>query len=442
MNIFKNKFFILTSLLILVLGMVSIGAASQEDVELTFWHHEAPSHRVKAFQEVINKFNEAHPNITVKQQVVSWGDAYEKTISAIKSGTTPDFQFDLPDLNLTAYQANGIIPVDDVVASIDEKYNYIDTNLGPYKHHGHYWGAPVWTMDMILLYRPSMLKEYVGTTKPPETWDEMLEYAEKLTVDKDGDGKIDIHGVGLTASKTLLTQEQLWSVMTTFGARIYDEDGNVNFNNPEVVKALETYKELFEYSPKAATGWSWGETEMNFAGGKIAMMPYFGGLQRRFYESNNLDLRATELPAPPEGEHSTILYPNGIMIFKSARERGVVDEVKQFIEFIMQPEINSIITIGQEPGSFLPVTEATAESDYYWENEYVYAYPSVNETAVKAVEDGKLYGFTHGKVVNEGIGAVAGANAIAEVAQQLIVKDKTPEEAAEWGQDRIEDLSE
>lgn len=441
MNIFKNKILISASILVLIFGLMSVAGMSQEDVELTFWHHEAPSHRVKAFEEVINKFNEAHPNITVEQQVVSWGDAFEKTISAIKSGTTPDFQFDIPDLNLVAYQAGGILPVDEVVQDLDEKYSYYENNLGVYRHHGHHWGVPIWTMDMVLLYRPSMLKEYVGTTKPPSTWEETLEYAEKLTVDKDGDGEIDIHGIGLTASKTLLAQEQLWSVMTTYGAQIYDEQGNVNFNSPETVKALETYKNLWQYSPSSATGWSWGETEMNFAGGKIAMMPYFGGLQRRFYESDNLDLRATRLPTPPDGQRSTILYPNGIMIFKSAEERGVLDEVKEFIQFIMQPEINSIITIGQEPGSFLPVTEATAESDYYWDSEYYYAYPSVNETTVEEVQHGKLYGFTHGEVVNEGIGAVSGANAIAEVAQQLIIEDKSPEEAAEWGQERIEELS-
>ena len=441
MNILKNKILISASILVLILGLASVVGVSQEEVELTFWHHEAPSHRVKAFQEVINKFNEAHPNITVKQQVVSWGDAFEKTISAIKSGTTPDFQFDIPDLNLVAYQAGGILPVDEVVEDLDEKYDYYENNLGVYKHDGHHWGVPIWTMDMILLYRPSMLKKYVGTTKPPTTWKETLEYAKKLTVDKDGDGKTDIHGIGLTASKTLLAQEQLWSVMTTYGAQIYDEEGNVNFDTPETVKALEMYKKLWQYSPSSATGWSWGETEMNFASGKIAMMPYFGGLQRRFYQSDNLDLRATRLPTPPGGQRSTILYPNGIMIFESAKERGVLDEVKEFIQFVMQPEINSIITIGQEPGSFLPVTEATAESDYYWDSEYYYAYPSVNETPVEEVEYGKLYGFTHGEVVNKGIGAVSGANAIAEVAQKLIIQDKNAEEAAEWGQKRIEELS-
>lgn len=437
----KSKILVSLTLIITVLGLLTLGGASQEDVKLTFWHHEAPSHRVKAFQEVINKFNESHPNITVQQEVVSWGDAWSKTLSAIKSGTTPDFQFDIPELNLSAYEANGIIPVDDLVNELDEKYDYYDNNLGMYQHDGHYWGVPVWTMDMVLLYRPTLLKKYVGTTKPPTTWEETLEYAKKLTVDTNDDGKIDIHGIGLTASKTLLTQEQVWSVMTTYGAHIYDEEGNVDVNTQETIEALRMYKRLWEYTPPAATGWSWGETEMNFAGGKIAMMPYFGGLQRRFYQADNLDLRAARLPTPLGGQRSTVLYPNSIMIFKSAEERGVLEEVKEFIRFIMQPEINSILTIGQEPGSFLPVTHATAESEHYWDSEYYYAYPSVNEVPVQEVPYGTLYGFSHGEVVNKGIGAVSGANAIAEIVQQVIIQGKSPEEAAEWAQKRIEELS-
>ncbi|MFW6421218.1 MAG: ABC transporter substrate-binding protein [Candidatus Bipolaricaulota bacterium] len=171
------------ALLIATLGLLAVGTAAQDQVELTFWHHEAPSHRVQAFQEVIERFNDSHPEITVKQEVVSWGDAWEKTLSAVRSGTTPDFQFDLPELNLTAYEVDTIIPVDDLVEELDQKYNYFEKNLGMYRHHGHYWGVPIWTMDMILLYRPSLLKEYEGTTRPPSTWEETLEYAEKLTVD-------------------------------------------------------------------------------------------------------------------------------------------------------------------------------------------------------------------------------------------------------------------
>ena len=74
----------------------------EEVINLTFWHHEAPAHRVAAFQKVIGLFEEEYPNIKVEQEVVMWGDAWPKTTAAIEAGTGPDFQFSIPDLLLTS----------------------------------------------------------------------------------------------------------------------------------------------------------------------------------------------------------------------------------------------------------------------------------------------------------------------------------------------------
>jgi len=57
----------------------------------------------------------------VIQQVVPWGDAWTKTLAAIEAGTTPDFQFSLPELTITAYEANAIIPVDDIIQELEQK---------------------------------------------------------------------------------------------------------------------------------------------------------------------------------------------------------------------------------------------------------------------------------------------------------------------------------
>ena len=66
--------------LILTAGVLSMGgvAFSADPVKLTFWHHEAPSHRVMAFQKAIDLFEKEHPNIKVKQEVVAWGDAWRE----------------------------------------------------------------------------------------------------------------------------------------------------------------------------------------------------------------------------------------------------------------------------------------------------------------------------------------------------------------------------
>ena len=435
-----KKWLLIAASLLGVMAFV-FSAYGAGNVELTFWHHEAPAHRVAAFQQVINLFEKENPNITVKQEVVGWGDAWTKTLAAIKSGTTPDFEFDLPDFNLSAYMAGGIIPVDDIIQDLNSKYTYYNSVLVMYKHDSHYWSVPIWTMPMELIYRPSYLQKYVGTARPPKTWVEALDYAKKLTVDTDGDGKPDIYGIGLTGSESLCTQELVWAILATYGAHIYDQDGNVALDSPETVRGLETFGQLWKYTPPGASGWIWGEIEMNFAAGKIAMMPYFAGLEKRLFDAGDLDFGVAGMPIPSGGKHATLQYPNGVMVFKSAEEKGHLAAVKAFIEFMMRPDINALLTAGMEPGSFVPVTEAASIAPAYWNNKYISAFPWQNDIVVREVKYGNLYGFTWDKVVNKGIGDVIGANTLAEVVQKIIIGGETAEAAAKWGADQIRALS-
>ncbi|QHN19795.1 extracellular solute-binding protein [Gordonia amarae] len=42
------------------------------------------------------------------------------------------------------------------------------------------YAIPAWSNTQLLWYRPDLMKQYLGTTKAPTTWDEMLEATEKI----------------------------------------------------------------------------------------------------------------------------------------------------------------------------------------------------------------------------------------------------------------------
>ena len=420
--------------LMLVLLLSTLVAAK---TTIVFWHHESPAHKVMAFQKVINLFQKENPDIKVIQQIVPWGDAWTKTLTAIDAGTTPDFQFSLPELTITAYQANAIIPVDDVINEIDSKYDYVDSQLSPYKINGKYWGIPIWTMPMVLIYRPSVLEKYLGTTEPPKTWNELLLAAQKITLLSEAEGE-KIYGIGLTAGNNLCTQEQVYTVMANLGIKIFDETGNLTFNTPQTLRAIEFYRDLYKFSPPGSTGWAWGEIEMTFSAGKIAMMPYFGGLQKRFYEMKNYDLDGVLQPYPIDGQKGNLIYPNDIHIFKSAVEKGHLEAVKKFILFIMRPEINAIMTAETEPGSFVPVTVAAQKSDAYWNNPIIKKFEHLNREIIKATDYGALYGFETGSAVNLAIGSISGANLFAEMIQNVVTGKMSIEVAVETAEKKME----
>jgi multiple sugar transport system substrate-binding protein len=438
-SIMKLTWFI--TLIMVSLFSISLTGFAAKPITVDFWHHESPTHRVEAFDKVIKMFEKENPGIKVTQHVVPWGDALTKASSSIAAGNPPDFMFSTADLTLTMYRTGSLLATDDIIKEIDKKYSIIKSQLVPYAYKGNYWGVPIFSMSYALSYRPSFLQKYVGTTEPPKTHEQFLEYAKKMTVDTDNDGKIDIYGMGLPAGKNLLTSSQIYSLMINYGALIYDKNGKVVFNSPATIKALTFYKNLFQYSPPGATSWAWGEQEMAFAAGKVAMMLGNGiPCARRFYDAQNFDLAACEQPYPADGVRGSINFTNDVCVFKQVKKRGNYAAVKKFITFMMRPDANTVLT-NSEPLSFLPATKAAVEYKPYFGDPIVSKFESSAKTILSSVSYGKLYGFEHGKWVNFGIAEVAGSNLLAEIAQKVAVGEMTPEEAAKWGQAQIEALS-
>ncbi|HSV31461.1 MAG TPA: sugar ABC transporter substrate-binding protein [Atribacteraceae bacterium] len=425
-----------TVLLLMSVGLVQ----AQEPVEITFWHHEAPAHRVAAFQRVIDLFEAENPGVQVTQEVVMWGDAWIKTLSAIEAGTLPDFQFSIPDLMMTVYRAGVVEPITDLVKEIDEAYQLFPAQRDMYYHDGEYWGLPIFTMVMLWTYRPSFLEEFVGTTEPPRTWEEALDYARKIT-EVSGE---EVYGIGIGGAKNLMTTEQAYIFLNTVGARFFDEQGNVIFNSPQTIEAIELYKDFFEFNPPGAEAWSWGEIELNIAAGTLAMSPYFPSVQKRFHEEfDSDDYAAAHIPFY-NGRRGTITYPNEVHIYKSTFEHPErVAAVKDFIRFMMRPEINAILTAVQEPGGFFPTTVAASQADDYWNDPIVSRFENIHRVAFEALADyANLYGFEYGRWVNLGIGDITGADILADVVHRVVTGAMTVEEAVAWGHAEMEKFSE
>lgn len=157
-----------------------------------------------------------------------------------------------------------IEPLDEYLARAGIRYD--ETFVQPYATYNGRWPVPVavlrneedwrkytnrpvyflpWTIGtMILGYRVDLF-EQAGIRKAPETWDEFLEAAKKLTVDLNGDGRIDRYGIGWYAGRISDGITQQWLPFhASFGARIWDEANwraQGVINSPEAVRALQYF---------------------------------------------------------------------------------------------------------------------------------------------------------------------------------------------------------
>lgn len=449
----KNK---LTLPLVLVLAFVVAGglawAGGQKEtkeapkpaeakVQITFWHHEAPAHRVAAFQKVIDSFQRENPSISLNQEVVMWGDAWVKSLSALEAKTLPEFQFSIPDLTLTMYKSGALAPVSDLVREIDGKYTIFPNQKNMFLHEGEYWGLPIFTMVMLMTYRPSFLEEFLGTKEPPKTWEDTLQYARKITEASGGE----VYGIGIGGAKNLMTDEQAYVFMASAGARFFDEKGNIIFNNPKTKQALSMYNQLIKYAPPGAEAWSWGEIELNIAAGTLAMSPYFPAVQKRFHEEfNSDDYAAAHIPYfKGSSQRGTITYPNEVHIYKqTVSDPKKLEAVKQVVRYMMRPEINAILTSGQEPGGFFPTTAAAAKAREYWENPIVKRFKGIHDVALEALDQyATLYGFEYGKWVNIGIGDITGADVLAATVNKIVSGQMSVDQAVAWGAKEMEKYS-
>ncbi len=423
-------------LVVVLLAVAPMGlqssAAKADKVTITFWHMEQPPQRVERYQELIDEFNAAHPDIEVKQEVQDWNAVYQKLSAAAAAGRQPDLMFVIPDFAQTVLKLNLAQPVTALVDELDKEHNFVDAALEPYHLNGEYWAVPLYGMEQMLWYRKDMFAA-AGIENPPKTWEELNQVAEQLT-------KGDQYGIAVPAGRNLASDQVIYSFMITSGAKdMFDENCNVTFNTPETVRALEEYQKLLSFSPPDATSYSWGEPQALFNSGQVAMAIEKGQYLKPFEEESGVsadNLGMAHVPMPAEnGQEGTIYYSNAVMVYTT-------DEAKQnaaaeFIRYLLSPDVYGRF-LNAEPGLFLPLTESGLKSDSLWSDPVISKYRAYVEEMVNYSQYGALFGFTSGRVCPE-ITAISSQNILAQAVQKIAVGGATAQEAADWGQTQMEE---
>ena len=393
---------------------------------VTFWHMEGVPHRVDRIQTLIDEFNQANPDIEVKQEVQSWGDIYAKAPASVAAGTAPEILVGIPDFTPILAEMGAAQPVEDFVSELDSKYGFYQKALDQYTYNGHTWAVPLWNMALSVWYRKSVLEE--AGVAPPKNWSELKAAAKALT--KDG-----MYGIGLPGNKQLYTDQTIYSFMVNSGAsEIYNSDGSLRFDNPATVSAYAAYKDLYQYSAPDAANWTWGEAEACFASNSCAMILQFTVIST--YDSqaggDAEDLGVIQIPYADGMADSagTVSYVNSAMIM--TEDQAKMDASKKFLSFLMEPG-NYGRFINMEPGLFLPITEAGSKDSTFWDDPVAVKYKSQIETMLDNSTRGNLFGFTNGNTFTS-ISSISAQNLLSQTLQLAIIDGKDAKSAVSEGQ--------
>lgn len=220
---------------------------------------------------------EALPEDTARQKTMLDFSSHTGQYDVITSGA----------YSMATYASAGYLePLDDWMANkADPEYfsmdDYLPGSLEGASYEGKVYSLPLYTFGAALVYNKALFEEH--GVKVPETIAELEEAAEKLTLDTDGDGKIDVYGITMRARRgeepTIDSTGMSWAFGGTWfegnahtGDAIRANKARPTVNSPEFIAGYEEYAKLLQnWGPPESANWGWEECMGALAQGKAAM---------------------------------------------------------------------------------------------------------------------------------------------------------------------------
>ncbi len=289
------------SAVVLSVLLAAIGPA-QAQTQLTFYYPIAVGGPLtKVIDGYARQFEQEHPGIKVNPIYAgNYDDTRIKALAALKAGQSAPlsvlYSIDLYEL----IEQDVIIPWDDVATTAEDKawlkafYPALMMN-GTYK--GKTYGIPFQRSTIVLYWNKDAFKEAgLDPNRPPATWNEMVDMAGKL-VKKDAAGNVARWGVMVPSTGYAYWMFQAFAREN--GQDLMNRDGNqTNFNNPDVIAALQFWRDLgvkYKVMPEGTV--EWATLRQAFTEGKTAMMWHTTGNLTAVKDNAKFPFGVSMLPA-------------------------------------------------------------------------------------------------------------------------------------------------
>lgn len=305
-------------------------------VEIEYWQYVFDT-RVQAMDQLISKFEEANPDITVKQVTFPYADYQTRLVAANMAGKAPDVMqlfYGWAD----QFIAGGLIqplPEDAFPATeIEAEFFPIVSAM---QRDGKYYGLPTAVRSLALFYNKKLLDE--AGVAPPANLDDLIAVA-KATAKTNAAG--DLESVGITMDPA--GQDHHWwreVLDRQYGGAPYNDDyTQVTYADAAVAESLRYYIGLAKTDKVTQLGFM-DEGQAAFKAGRAAMT--IDGTFRlgSFGEIKDFEWGVTELPANADGVRSNYASYFANAIGAKTEGEELAASVK-FLQYISSPEAMEI----------------------------------------------------------------------------------------------------
>jgi len=329
-----------------IIGSIFIfSSINANAVEIEYWQYTYKA-RVEAIDKLIANFEKANPDITVKHTSFPYADYRKKVSIAISSGDGPDL-VQLYYGWLNDYRDGGLIqPLPKDTFPHDEIESNFFKMVSSMKVDGDYWGLPTAVRSLALFYNNDLFSE-AGLSGPPETLDQMVEYAKKLT-------KTDSAGNYIQVGFAVDTDGQdhhFWRevLIRHFGGQPYSNDGQkVTYNTDAGAEALK-YLTDFEKTHKTGSNGFMNRGQDAFAAGKAGMVLDGSFRISKFNKTDGLNFSISELPGHNGTRYNFSSFWANALSTKAKGEKK--EAAAKFLKYLTSEEAMQVWldTVGELP---------------------------------------------------------------------------------------------
>jgi sn-glycerol 3-phosphate transport system substrate-binding protein len=326
--------------------LVGLGLALAQQVTLTFYYPVGVAGPLARYIEgYVREFEEKNPGIRVN--TVFGGNYPEnqaKVVASIKAGNPPDTAILLSQELYTLLSLDAIEPFDPYIAKDPELKRAVSDFFPAFMMNstldGKVYSLPFQRSTPILYYNKDAFREAgLDPEKPPATWEELVEYAKRLTK-RDASGRAVRYGVAIpTEDRSTWLLEAL---TIQAGGLLYDPAGRgckVLVDTEPVRKGIQFKADLaqkHEVSPKGVV--AWGTTPGDFAAGKVAMIYHSTGSLGFIRNNANFAFGTAFLPklvrfGTPTGGANFYLF--------KGQDPAKREATLRFIKFMTGPELQA-----------------------------------------------------------------------------------------------------
>jgi multiple sugar transport system substrate-binding protein len=184
-------------------------------------------------KKMVEEFNKANPNVTVRMNTLQWADYYAKVPNAVASGSGPDVGIMHIDSLATNAARRVIIPLDEIASGLkltEDDFAPVVWKAGIYQDKRY--GIPLDTHPLGFYANAAQLQKAGMDSLPKDK--ASFEAAVKALQDKANVKK------PYWVTATWPEQQIFTSLINQFGGSIYDEAGTTaTFNSDAGVEAME-----------------------------------------------------------------------------------------------------------------------------------------------------------------------------------------------------------